>query len=274
MKICVLSRDATYGNVAVLAEGLKHFANIITVFGRTDLKDLYLQTDCKIGIPIPKADHYIIVGAISLEMFPTKFYREGVTIILTDSTYRKNPKKYNKIISEYGWNVFAMPDLAALAGTNNIYYQPFIIPEVNKTKTKLVCHSPFHISKEKEKGTKYIERICFMNDMPITIIRNTTWRKTIEIKAKHKIMIDQIYSGLGKSGLEAMLLNCVVLSGIKPKGNNLPPIIWTNKQNLEADLLDIWINPVKVKRVIEEQREWAEVNLNPKRAAEKIIKLI
>ena len=274
MKICVLSRDATYGNGAVVAEGLKHFADVTTIFGRTDLKDMYRQTNAKIGIPIPKCDHYVIVGAISLESFPRKFYDRGVTIILTDTTFLKNPAKYNRIISENKWNVFAMPDLAPLNGTKNIFYQPFILPEVNKEKTKVVCHSPFHISKEKEKNTAFITNICVRNNIQLTIVKNVTWLKTIEIKAQHSIVIDKIPQGVGKSGLEAMLLDCAVLSGIKPQGEYLPPIKWTDKENLEKDLLGLLADPHVMKLLIEGQREWAEINLKPNFVAERIMKKI
>ena len=121
MKICLISRDATYGNGAALAEGLKNFADVETIFYRLDTKELYQQTDCNITNRIPESDHYIIMGAISLESFPENLYSKGVTIVLCGTAYRNNPTKYNKLITENKWNVWAMPDLAPTAGTNNVY---------------------------------------------------------------------------------------------------------------------------------------------------------
>jgi hypothetical protein len=271
MKICIVSNDATYGNGAALSEGLKNFADVETVFRARDVKSLYKQTDCRITNDTPESDHYIIIGAISLRNFPRKFYNKSVTIILSGSCYRNSPETYNKIISDNKWNVFAMPDLAPLNGTKNIYYQPFYMPRVNTHKTEVVCHSPAHHSKLSEKGTDIIKDICNRNHIPLTVIMNDTWGNTIKIKGRYKYFIDQLYSGIGKSGLEAMLLDCVVFSGVKPQGENLPPIVWTDKNTLERDLLRVMSSPEEEVKIINRQRLWAAINLNPKIVARKII---
>jgi len=274
MKIGLISNDATYGNGAALAEGFKKFVDITTVFRSKDIKGMYSQTDCIIGTITPLCDHYIIIGAISLRNFPRHLWDKGVTIILTDSTYLKDPGTYNNIIAKHKWNVFAMPDLAPLCGTKNIYYQPFIIPDVDKKKTGLICHSPFHASKLKEKGTPHIQSICAKNNIPLTVIMNKSWLDTIRIKAYFSIFIDQIHRGLGKSGLEAMLLDCAVISGIKPKGDNLPPILWTDKKRFENDLIGLINDREKVGRIVKRQNEWAAENLSPEIMAKKILDAI
>ena len=264
MKICIISRDATYGNGAVLSEGLKHFCNVTTIFYYKDPKGMCEQTDCIITHNIPDADHYIVIGAISFGGLPKKV-RRNMIAIFTDSTYMNNPERYNKLVN--GSTVWAMPDLAGLANTDNIYYQPFKMPVVDTEKTKLICHSPFHELKYGQKGTKHIIEVCKRNNLPLTLITGKTWFETIKIKAQHKICVDQIIRGLGKSGLEGMLLGCSVISGVKPKCDNLPPVTWTNKKNFEVDLLKLIDNYNKP-----EQIKWAEENLKPEVMAEKIFK--
>ena len=263
MKICVISRDAAYGNGAILSEGLKHFCNVTTIFYYKDPKGMHEQTDCLITREIPIADHYIVIGAISMSGLPNRVL-ENMTVIWTDSTYMFNYKRFNKLVN--GSTVWAMPDLAPLSGTENIYYQPFILPLVDTEKAELVCHTPFHMSKLPEKGTRHIVEICKKHNIPLKIIMGKTWIETIKIKAKHKICIDQIYRGLGKSGLEAMLLGCSVISGEKPQGK-VPPITWTNKDSFEMDLLTLIDNYDKP-----EQKRWADENLKPEVMAEKIFK--
>ena len=266
MKICVISRDATYGNGAVLSEGLKKFCSVTTIFYYADPKGMHEQTDCIITRNIPLADHYIVIGAISMSGLPERVLN-SMTVIWTDSTYMFNYKRFNKLVN--GSTVWAMPDLAPLSGTGNIYYQPFRLPLVDTTKTELICHTPFHMSKLPEKGTHYITEICKKHNIPLKIIMGKSWVETINIKAKHKICVDQIHRGLGKSGLEAMLLGCSVISGEKPATKGLPPITWTDKNNFENDLLTLINNYDKP-----EQKEWADENLKPEVMAEKIFKSI
>lgn len=269
MKICLLSNYAAYGNGAALAEGLKNFAEVVTIFRYRDEKGMDLQTKCHYRTDIPECDHYIVIGAVSLGMLP-KRCNGNVTAIMTDSTFMKAPEKFNSIFRKNHWRVWAMPDLAPLAHTENIYYQPFIIPEVDKRKTELICHSPHNEAKELQKGTALIAAICAKHNLPLTIIKGKTWQETIKIKAKHLFCVDQLFRGIGKSGLEGMLLDSVVMSGVKPLGNHLPPIMWTDKKSFEDDLLDLIFDKQRQNEIIEKQREWAKVNLDPKVMARKI----
>lgn len=272
VSIGIISRDATYGNGAALAEGMRSFTDVSVWFRFEDKKELYRQT--KVVESFPDCDRYIIIGAISLSCFPKKYYNRKVTVIFTDSTYMNNAKKYNKIVADNKWSMFAMPDLVKFSDTKNIYYQPFIIPEVDKSKTNLICHSPFCGSKEIQKGTSLISAICVKNNLPLTIIKDKTWRETIEIKASHLICVDQLFRGIGKSGLEAMLLNCAVLTGEKPEGDNLPPVIWTNKKKLNDDLVSLIFNKYRLKEVVSKQREWAVKNLDPEYVAGRIFETL
>ncbi|MFO8067259.1 MAG: hypothetical protein R6U11_06730 [Bacteroidales bacterium] len=264
MKICVISKNATYGNVAILAEGLRKFAQVHVIFFEKDPKDMYKQTDCTFTSFIPRGyDHYLFVGVAMLRNMPIWVQKAEKTVILTDTAYLRKHEHYNSIFKKYNFNVWAMPDLAKLAGTNQIYYQPFIIPKGVKQikKTKDICHSPFYEQKHCQKGTGIIKRIV----SGITVIEGMKWNDAIKEKAKHKICIDQLHQGIGKSGLEAMLLGCVVLSGRKPDCNYLPPVIWTSPETLEKDL-----NIKDFEKHKQKQIKWAKENLTPEFVAKRI----
>lgn len=270
--IGVISHSAAYGNAAVLAEGLRRFTDVAAWFKYPDPKGFDSQT--KTVKRFPDCDHYIIVGAISIGHLPVKYWKRGVTVIMTDSTYMNKPEKYHKLLSDNKWGMFAMPDLAKYSGTKNIYYQPFIIPDVDKRKVDLICHSPYCAEKELQKGTVFISAVCSKNNLPLTIIKGKTWQETIEIKASHLICVDQLFRGIGKSGLEAMLLDSVVITGEKPRCDYLPPVLWTNKKNLSRDILSVIFDKEKKERIIEHQRIWAKVNLNPEFVAGRIFETL
>ena len=270
--IGVISLNATYGNAAALAEGLRHFTDVAAWFRYSDPKELYKQTN--VSTKFPDCDSYIVVGAISLGLLPKQCYNRKVTVIMTDSTYMNNPKKFNKIVSDNKWTMFAMPDLAKYSGTKNIYYQPFIIPDVDKRKTELICHSPFCVQKEAQKGTSIIAGVCAKNGLPLTIIKGKLWDETIRIKASHLICVDQLIRGIGKSGLEAMLLDCLVITGEKPNVKDLAPVVWTDVKNFNDDLLKMIFDKELLKKTVEKQRIWAKKNLNPEYVAGKIFEKI
>ena len=262
--ICLISHDATYGNCAALAEGIRKHEKLTTIFFQKDPKDLYKQTPCRITKKIPVCDHYIVVGAISMRKLPTYVWK-NMTAILTDSTYLLGSNVWNKKLK--GMDVWAMPDLAGLAGTDKIYYQPFVLPELNVKKTEFICHTPFHPTKVIEKGTNRIVEACRNLGYPITVVLGKTWRETIDIKARHEICIDQIYRGLGKSGLEAMLLGCATIAGVKPKLSEAPAV-WTDEVNIEKDIA--WTIKNK-EEVVKKQMAWAKENLDPSKTAKKIL---
>jgi len=269
VRIAIIAHTAAYGNAAVLAEGMRSFASVETMFPMSDVKGMY---PAKVSNRLPEADHYIVVGAVSLSHLPKKYWSKGVTVILTDSTYMNNPQKYNPVFRANSFRVWAMPDLAAKAETDNIYYQPFIMPEVDKRKTDLICHSPYCEEKMKQKGTTLITAICSKNNLPVTVIIGKKWKESIDIKARHLYFVDQLYRGIGKSGLEAMLLDCAVITGVKPECNYLPPVVWSDAKNFEQDLLTLIFDKKLTKEVINKQRIWALKNLDAKFVAQRILK--
>jgi hypothetical protein len=69
------------------------------------------------------------------------------------------------------------------------------------------------------------------------------------------------YGGLGKSGLEAMLLNtCVVTSGIVPNTKpyfDPPPITWTSYNTFYKDIEQLIVDSSRREQQIKNQNEWA-----------------
>jgi hypothetical protein len=167
-----------------------------------------------------------------------------------------------------------MPDLCKLGGWKNVYYQPFIMPEVDTKKTGVVCHSPYSPEKMKQKGTEFISAVCAKHNLSLKIITGKTWLDTVRIKAQYRFFVDQLFRGIGKSGLEAMLLDCAVVTGVKPDTDNLPPVLWTDKRRFERDLLELIFDRERTDQIVKAQKEWAVVNLDPKVTAKKIIKTL
>jgi hypothetical protein len=266
----ILANNAAYGNAAALAEGMRKITDTVVYFRRDDPKGFHKQTESV--KKVPDCDMYVVMGAISLGLLPKK--KRKACLVLTDSTYMDNPAKYNRMIQVNKWKVFAMPDLAPLCGTKNIYYQPFIMPAVDKIKTELICHSPYNDAKAKQKGTTLIAAVCAKNNLPLTVIKGLSWQETIKLKARYLICIDQLFRGIGKSGLEAILLDCVVMTGEKPRGDNLPPVVWTDKNRLSDDLVELIFNRDKREEVIYNQSTWAAKNLNPEYMAGKIYEVL
>ncbi len=272
MGVCVISVDATYGNAAALAEGFKEHTDVVTVFFRPDTKDMHLQTEWSNELP-GRCYHYVVVGALTLKSCPLWVTRD-MTVIWTDTTYMLGSKVFN--YEARNANVWVMPDLAHLCTSNQMYYHPFIIPEVDREKKYEICHSPYHKTKLGPKGTKFIKSVCNP-----TIIMNKTWGDAIKIKAQHKICIDRISEpyrgnlvdgvytgGVGKSGLEAMFLDTAAISGVKPDRENLPPIVWADRGNLKEKIEYTHNN---YESIIKEQRRWAHENMTPGVVAKKIL---
>ncbi len=260
MRICIVSHDATYANAAGLAAALSDRFDVKCILFRKDPKKMYKQFDCDITTVIPKADEYIISAAHTLRILGDKLDGKRAKIILNDTTYLKNWHSYNKIISRNHWEPWAMPDLQYLCPGSKVYYQPFKINiPIEKYKNLTICHSPFSESKFKQKGTEEIKRIVKRFDCDFKLIVGKTWRECLEIKSHCHIFIDQLYQGIGMSGMEAMFLKCLVLTGKKPHTDYLPPVIWINENTLESKL-DYYINH-GFENEVKQSCEWAQENL-------------
>ena len=274
--VCIVSKDATYGNCAGLAKAI----GAKLTLSHPDKKDMYKQHPAVFGYKkLPeKMDTLIIVGAISfdemLTQIPAKIRRilksTRVKIILTDSFYLNRADQLNKVYDHLGIDVYCMPQLLYLRHKpTKPYYQPFDLADypIVKNDELTVCHTPFHRSKLKLKGSDYIKEVVSEFPVRFEMVMNKTWHETLEIRAASHITIDAIidmgqwYNGVGKSGLEALWLgSAVITSGkaIKTDYFNDPPVLYTTVKDFRNDLSSLVYDEGLRHSQIEAQRDWAK----------------
>jgi len=185
-----------------------------------------------------------------------------------------------------------MPDMIPFLGVEIIpAYQTMIINPIPRVNNNIltVAHSPRNGEKSKVKGTDYINEIVrglkMKHQFNYIFIKNYPHKECLKLKAQSDIFIDQLIygnpdvpqqrwgeeityeGGLGKSGIEAMLLGCCVITGgRKPDTERYfppPPIIWTDYDNFK-DHLDALIKDKDLISLCKRgQQKWAETYLNP-----------
>jgi hypothetical protein len=210
-----------------------------------------------------------------------------VNVILCDSGAFKHYMWWNDFIKNNSINLYLMPDIApfSLIAYKPIYqyikiHNSLILPK--RTDKLLVTHSPKNRSKMNKKGSSTIIRI--VNDLQkkydfdFKLIHNLFPDEAIMEKSKSHIFIDQLIydnkeinqsifggkitynGGLGKSGIEGMLMNCCVITGGKVPETEPhfapPPITWTSYDKFYEDLKGLIIDEEKRNKQIEEQDKW------------------
>jgi len=105
-------------------------------------------------------------------------------------------------------------------------------------------------------------------------------KKCIALKATSHIFIDQVIyknpqvpqsrwghkitynGGLGKSGIEAMLMGiCTITGGVEPDTSEWfpsPPVIWTSYDDFNMDMKRLIEDPDYRIKKAEDQKKWAE----------------
>ena len=251
-KITLVSTDAGPGHNCGLAIGLKKYGTVTVVWESKNLHKLdYLVPDARYGYHnMPhRGDDLIIVGCLAFDRVRErikKYYYSRTHIIITDGRFPRNPSHYNKLFVNY--DVLANGCKRHFRGSirTKTFYQPFDLSHVNQTKDNelLISHSPFSGKKFREKGT--LEIIGAMGGHNFDLITNVSWDKCLTRKAKSHIFVDQIshydiskfkftdkdyvWPALGKSGLEAMHLGCLVITHGKAYDTDIPapPVAWCN----------------------------------------------
>jgi len=214
----------------------------------------------------------IIVGCGAFDKMKRKPKR--ATIIVTDGGFMRRSEYYNKAFKNY--RLFCHPckiQFATIPAKE--CYQPLgdlteFVPKIKKNNKLSVGHSPFSEINARWKGTEQIVKTVNKFNVEFNLITGRiNWDKCLYIKSKCHIFVDQIdhfdgdrfgwRGGIGKSGLEAMLLDCLVICRGKHPGVNIPPppIAWCTKEDFE-DVLDFYIhNPKERNEKIIAQKEWA-----------------
>jgi len=265
MKIALIGIDPSFGNAPGIFKALSIYADVIPVFRQKDPKGMWKHLPALYGYEnIPKADLYFIIsGECFADLQESHFY--PARIILTDSYYLNNYKELNKTLKDY--TVYCMPDLMKYYGKTHSFFHPFEYGRVKKSGVLTICHSPYSTAKRRTKGTEIISRIVMEMKRDIKLnyelIVRKSWIECLRIKSRSHLFIDQIsqvdgYGGaVGKSGVEAMAMDCVVFTSgdLIETDIPLPPVIKITAETLKDKLMEFIENRDEQ---IEIQSEWVK----------------
>jgi len=277
--------------VCELCNGLERYVEVEAIWHHSSpygLDDIYPKA--KIGFDwIPKSGKGIIVcGTVLWNLIDMGFLDNynDVKVIVPDGPIMRHRDKFNAILKDY--DVFATNcKYQFFDYPVKEYYQPFDMSwlKIEKNERLTVAHGYFSERKKRQKGTDFIEGVLRNIDADTDLYTKLSWYSAVIRKSKAHIYIDQIdhfdgwkfgwQGGIGKSGLEAMLLDCVVMCRGEFHGREIPtpPIAWCNKVNI-SDILDMYINDEKARRLrVEEQREWANKYLTKDFCARHVLRI-
>lgn len=293
MKTVLYANDSSYAGISFIANHIPDSHTLFYMSVRKDFdamvkhKTYYMNTSRFMDI-LFHADNLIIFSIYSatflLKLIGEKKLLSSfkkITIIISDSKYVARHEFWNKfLLNNPQIKVLIMPDLLYLINKDikyKAYYQhiPLLGSLPPKTKEVTIAHSPGLKFKSNLKGTKTIQRE--LKGLVLDIISKERWDNCIKRKAKAHFFIDQLQTGnyasgshyqggIGKSGLEAMLVGCLTLtSGIipdtEPTFPKCPVVIVTDKTLRKT--IDYYIsNPQSYKEKVQEQQDWAKKYLS------------
>jgi hypothetical protein len=278
----LFSNDSSYGGISFIANHIQDGCTILMHSVRQDFDNMiknkfYLNKSNKLCLDIlSKSKRIIIFGAISLNNINLSKYKDKeLILVITDSTFlKKNTKINNFLINNKNIKVLIMPDLIPFID-KKIKYKPYfqhididISQPIEKYGELTFSHSPGLKYKSDLKGSKFIEDT--LKNRKLIVIHNKTWSECIEIKKKTHIFIDQMVinneykyaGGIGKSGLESMLLKNILITSspqliTEPFFEN-PPSISIIPNKLKDTINDLIVNPNKMMEISQKQYEWVK----------------
>jgi hypothetical protein len=290
--ICIVCINVAFANASALQNAL----NCNIVIEKTEPKGYgkFLTKQPHNINNIPKADHYIFAGSGIMTRIDISSLKGRKTVILSDSHYLQDTEQIDSIIEKENIEVFCMADLWEFCKfEKRMYIHPFLDfnLEIIKSSNFSICHSPYSKINTNQKGSLNIERavskLKLTYPLDYICITDNTWEETLKIKSTAHYFIDQLsqgnhYShlgykgGVGKSGLEAMLLGCLTFCGGVKVDSDLEPAPFI-KVNNENDLYEKMIyykkNETLAKEIINRQYNWAIENTNAKVIAERILEV-
>lgn len=288
--ICIVCINVAFANAGALQNAL----DCHIVIQQTEAKGFdKLLTRTPLGInSIPDVDHYIFAGSGILSRIDVPKLNGRKTVIISDSHYLQNTREIDEIIQMHNIEVFCMADLWKFCKfEKKMYVHPFIpiSTPIKKNKVFTICHSPYHKVKTNQKGSKEIEAAVNQlkkgQELEYSCIKDSTWEETLAIKAGAHFFVDQLSldnhyaylgyeGGLGKSGLEGMLLKCLTFCGGKPFDSDIPapPYVVTNRSN---DLLEKMTYYIQHRNAaesrIKRQYDWSIKHTNHIEVAKRIL---
>lgn len=246
-------------------------------------------------------DHLIIVGGkilrrVSESMDLDKY--KSLALVVCASTCCREAKWWNEYVRQHKILVYAMPDLLPYCDFEvhaKPIYQTVILPKiapVKRTDKIVIVHSPN--GKGKWKGTPLIKKtvrklLDKYSWLEYVQLDGLPWLECLQQKASADIFIDQVIEGnpkipqnrfgkkikyrggLGKNGLEAMLLGARVIVGapVPNTGHSFPPppVCWTDAKAfpkaLETCILNAKVGKNIHKKMIGQQWSWANRYTSP-----------
>lgn len=195
-------------------------------------------------------------------------------IFLTGTSYRVHSAGYNSYFYKFGiFPIFAMPDLVRLGNKNISFFQPMEYSEIKISKPKskiIVAHSPGKSKRRyQKKGTYKIRKaVGLLNNQVIyDEFSGVPLLKCLQRKADSHIFIDQLsprVGGLGKNGLEGIVMNCVTLCSVNKSHfghySDIPVKSITNIITTKTQILKVSKN---IDEEIEKSKNWkSKINFN------------
>lgn len=269
MRVAIAAVHAEYGNSPGVYKALKTQVKDVRCFFKiTDRKGFAgeLTSERFAQLRRKKFDEMIIIGGGAFELLSNRNYiKNNARIILTDSYYLKYRHRLNVMLKKH--KVYIMPDIRHFyPGQARLFYPPFEMDrEVEKNETLTVSHSPANFKKMYQKGTNtvryVVERVRKKVNFDFKLITDVDRNEALTERAKSHVFIDQYLNGkylggIGKSGIEGMASECVVLSSGNPVGDNdIPaaPYVSVNS-NFEEKLYECLVG--EREKQIQKQNDW------------------
>lgn len=278
----LFSNDSSYAGISFVANYIENSITILRQAVRSDFdkminNKIYLSKQRQLALDtIKKSKRIIVFGIISLNNINLSLYRDKeITVIISDTEFVRKSKKINTFLLNNKYiKVLIMPDLIQYMDKrikHKPYYQHIPIPDdisIVKNENVTISHSPGFKYKLDLKGSSFIEKE--LKNLHLVVIRNKEWKDCIELKAKSHIFVDQMIDktkdgyrgGVGKSGLEAMLVkNLLITSSDKlitePFFEN-PPVIYSRPNTFKNAIMYYVNNLDVVDDISEKQYKWAK----------------
>ena len=288
--ICIVCITPAFANAATLQRAL----NCQIVAEKFDFKGFHKMCTQPVGSihTIPPAKHYIFAGSGVLLRVDAYRLEGRKSVIISDSHYLQHTKEIDKIIKDNRMEVSCMIDLWNVCRHDKrAYFQPFEQFDVDKTKSEIltICHSPSVKVKTNQKGSLNIagvvKDIQSSRDVDYVCITDKTWSETIKEKASAQIFIDQLVmtnhydsmgyrGGIGKSGLEGMLLKCLTISSGEPIETDVPapPYVVANTREELYLILAHYIDNENDRNImIQLQYDWASKYTSLENVAKRLL---
>jgi len=211
-----------------------------------------------------------------MKWFSKKAYAKP-TVIMSGTMYRREHKKMNELFDQYKIVTrLASPELVSLGEKNVPYLMCHEYNYIDSTKPEkpIVCFSPGLSKRLKRKGTYKIRRGVELAkqkvDFDFDMVVGRSHKECLAKKARAHIFIDQIrpdIGDVGKNGLEALALDCVVLCSVekfekqdlgKFYPSNSPFINVTDARTLSAEIIRLLGSRTEYEKALEISRRWKQ----------------